>query len=423
MIKKKINNIEVILNNTDKFHDNVISIYFRQPLTKKNITGGFLIEQILTKSNLEYKTNRELNIALKKAYGTKVRANAFTVGNYGVMKVNVRWLNDLADNYGLLESSVKLLASFFNEPNVKNGKWNKKVFDSAKSQVKNNIVTLKEQTGLYAMNQASQMLGSGTVFANSMNGDLDMLEEFNSENIVDVFNEMLNETEMVIVGNGYFDEEEFFASIKNNFSNLKSVKQTETLLFENVKYRAKIKKKIEESDVEQTKVVVGFKIKPMTKYESLYVLPILNHVLGSPLGDSKLWVKIREEKGLAYSVHSVADGPRHNLMAYAGIDAKNIDEVIELCELSLEELQAGDFLQKEIESARTIMLNRIDKINDDLNLANVNDFIKYLRGIGDDRDKKDSFKSVTKEDIIKLAKKIIPDSAFVLKGGQNEEIN
>ena len=413
---KKINNINVLLNNTKQFHENMISIVFRMPLTKENITGAFLLSEIIDATNEEYKTKRELNIALKKLYGTRLNVDVETIGNYRIIKIKIRYVNDLVNEYNLLEPSLKLLASFFTNPNIKNGKWNKKVFDSAKAQVKNDIITIKEDTALYALNLASQMIGKGSIFEAQMYGEIDELKKFNRENIVTNFNKLLKESEVTIIGTGYFNEDKYYSLIKEYFNEFNDVKFKLPLVFKNDEYQDKFKQKNELADVNQTRLVVGYKIKPMTKFESQYVLPCLNGIFGVPFQDSKLWNKIRKDNGLAYDISSLVNASRHNLFVDAGIDSKNAVKTIELVEQSLVEVKQGEFTKAQMNAAITAYINRIDRINDNISSLNTAEYLQLIWFPDDAKTKKEKIKKVTKEDIVKLAKKCVPDSILVLGG-------
>jgi len=413
---KKINNINVLLNNTKQFHENMISIVFRMPLTKENITGAFLLSEIIDATNEEYKTKRELNIALKKLYGTRLNVDVETIGNYRIIKIKIRYVNDLVNEYNLLEPSLKLLASFFTNPNIKNGKWNKKVFDSAKAQVKNDIITIKEDTALYALNLASQMIGKGSIFEAQMYGEIDELKKFNRENIVTYFNKVLKESEVTIIGTGYFNEDKYYLLIKEYFNEFNDVKFKLPLVFKNDIYQDEFKQKNELADVNQTRLVVGYKIKPMTRFESQYVLSCLNNIFGAPLQDSKMWKKIREEKGLAYHVSSSVNASRHNLFAQAGIEYGNVAATVKLTRESLEEIKKGDFTKVQLKAAISEYINRVDRINDNISSLNTQQYLQLIWFPDDTKTKKQKIKQVTKEDVVKLAKKCVPDSVLVLGG-------
>lgn len=99
---------------------------------------------------------------------------------------------------------------------------------------------------------------------------------------------------------------------------------------------AKKRFEVREKDVEQAHICLGFPAFPRD-HDLLYPLFVLNNALGGTMS-SRLFQKIREEKGLAYSVYTFPASYSNCGMfgIYAGSGAPQAPEVIKLI---LEELQ------------------------------------------------------------------------------------
>ena len=103
---------------------------------------------------------------------------------------------------------------------------------------------------------------------------------------------------------------------------------------------------------EQAHVIVGSR--SIDSYdEDRYALSVLNHVLGGGLS-SRLFQKIREERGLAYSVYSYRSGfvDTGVLAVYAGTMPARMDEVLELVHAELDDLRDNGVNDRELEVAK-----------------------------------------------------------------------
>ncbi len=103
---------------------------------------------------------------------------------------------------------------------------------------------------------------------------------------------------------------------------------------------------------EQAHVVVGSR--SLDSYDQdRYALSVLNHVLGGGLS-SRLFQKIREERGLAYSVYSYRSGfvDTGVLAVYAGTMPARRDEVLELVHAELDDLRDNGVNERELEVAK-----------------------------------------------------------------------
>lgn len=87
---------------------------------------------------------------------------------------------------------------------------------------------------------------------------------------------------------------------------------------------------VKEKDIEQVHVCIGFKGIEQGK-DSLYTLLAINNVLGGGMS-SRLFQKIREEKGLAYSIYSYPSSYKDAglFTIYAGMNPEYVSKVIEM---------------------------------------------------------------------------------------------
>jgi predicted Zn-dependent peptidase len=105
-------------------------------------------------------------------------------------------------------------------------------------------------------------------------------------------------------------------------------------------------------ELEQLHLLLGVPAFP-EGYERRYPLFVLNALLGGTMS-SRLFQKVREERGLAYSVYSAVNAFRDAgiLMIYAGTSPDKADEVLDLVAGELRELRESGPTDREVEVAK-----------------------------------------------------------------------
>ena len=103
---------------------------------------------------------------------------------------------------------------------------------------------------------------------------------------------------------------------------------------------------------EQVHLVLGMRALH-SHSDDRYALSVVNHVLGGGLS-SRLFQKIREERGLAYSVYSYRSAlvDTGSLAVYAGTMPARLTEVLDLTRSELDAVAASGITERELEVAK-----------------------------------------------------------------------
>ena len=166
---------------------------------------------------------------------------------------------------------------------------------------------------------------------------------------------------------------------------------------------------IQEKDIEQVHLTLGF---PGVSQLSpdLYPLLVLNNMLGGGMS-SRLFQRIREERGLAYSVYAYpatyVDCGMYGL--YVGTNNANLEQVVDLIRAECRALRAGDFSDEELQRAISQL-----KGNYILGLESSSSRMSALgRGrllygrILEVQDVLDAIKAVRREDVLRVAQQVL----------------
>lgn len=110
---------------------------------------------------------------------------------------------------------------------------------------------------------------------------------------------------------------------------------------------------IQKKATDQTQLMLGFPGFAYAAKENA-ALTVLNTILGGSMS-SRLFIQIRERRGLAYMVKSGADNFRDTGYVYvrAGLEAKNINKAMRVVEAEIDKLKEKPVSQGELNDAKT----------------------------------------------------------------------
>ncbi|PJA89728.1 MAG: hypothetical protein CO137_02730 [Candidatus Magasanikbacteria bacterium CG_4_9_14_3_um_filter_32_9] len=177
---------------------------------------------------------------------------------------------------------------------------------------------------------------------------------FKREDILKFRDRFYQPQNMTIVVAGDVDEkikefvEEYFGVRKNSKTDKTSVNHS---AFGSAKKEDRLV--VKEKDTDQAQLMIGF---PAFEYGNPKgnTLSVLNSILGGSMS-SRLFMQIRERRGLAYMVRSGQEKFIDTGYSYirVGLDSKNINKTIQIIEKELEKLRTKGVSSRELRDAKT----------------------------------------------------------------------
>lgn len=157
----------------------------------------------------------------------------------------------------------------------------------------------------------------------SILGTADIIDKMPRSSITEYVDRHYNAANVVVVGAGRIDHDNFVSIAKKRFGSLprgKKPSQDKAKIVSNYSYIAK--------DIEQLHVIMGFP-GPSYHQRDLYVTQLLGILLGGN-SSSRLFQKVREKRGLVYTISSghTAFCDTGMFQIYAGTDPDRVRELI-----------------------------------------------------------------------------------------------
>jgi predicted Zn-dependent peptidase len=198
----------------------------------------------------------------------------------------------------------------------------------------------------------SETVWGGSSIGKPILGTKSSLRNINRQMIAEYMDERYNQPNTVIAVAGNFDESRLEALLEKYFGAW-APKNGKAQEFQHVEFRPE--KGIKEKDTEQVHICLGF---DGIKYgdDDIYPLLAVNNILGGGMS-SRLYQKIREEKGLVYAIYSYPTTYTDTglFTIYAGMKPENLKEVIKLIETEIGSIRKKGITQAELERVREQM--------------------------------------------------------------------
>lgn len=413
---KKIdcNSYKLHLIKTDKFKTITFKLIFRDELKKEDITFRNLLIDNLVFSTKKYSTRRKMTIAKEELYAVDIFGTNKRLGSHITTEIYMSMLNPKYTEDNMLEKSLKFLKEILFNPNVKDGKFNKEIFDVIKQ---NNLIEIEstlEDPNYVAVQSLKEAMDKDSCLTYRMCGTVEDLNKVNEANLYEYYLHFLisNYIDFYIIGDIDFDEMEKI--IKKEFK-FKTLPKDRKPIAIKLKHRRIMPKTIiNNSDFVQSKLAIAGYFKDISWHESKYPCALFNIILGnSP--ESKFFQDIREKHSCAYTINSSYRRLDDYLLITAGINARNYKLVMKRIKSCINDMKNGNFNQQEMEVAKQLYASAIKEIEDFP--SSIIEYYFSLDYLNNDtlEDQITKMHQTTKEEIIQSAKKFRLDTIYLLK--------
>lgn len=399
-----------------KFKTITVKVIFWNDIKKEELAKRNMLLSALLFSTKKYKSFREMSIKKEELYSASLYSKTYRRGTQILSEITLSVINDKYSEKGNLISALEFLFEVIMNPNVENGKFTEDAFDISYNKLKTSIISETEDPSSYAYKKFKRLIGDDKIFTSLLLGTLEDLNKVTRENLYDYYKEFLRENHIDVFVSGNINEKEMEEQIDKLFpvkANKKPISKIE------ITYQKDYSEEVEESNFNQSKLLMGGSIKELTTHEKFYEAILYNIILGnSP--NSKLFANVREKNSFCYSISSSINRLDGLFYIYAGISSKNYEAAKKEIYNQLEEIKKGNFTENSLKDAKQLILSVLKEVNEYPRPA-LDHYFNYLY-LGNDTIavQKEEIKKITKEDIIKVASKINVDTVFFLKEGQNE---
>lgn len=409
---------------TNKFKTNLFAMFLTVPLNHENITQNALIPAVLRRGTETLKSQEEISIELENMYGATLDCGVEKTGDNQVLKFYLETLNDnfLPNKENLSKKAIELLLDVIFNPLTENNHFKKEYVDSEKKTIKRLIDGRIDNKDMYAYTRCIEEMYKNEPYGLYKYGYIEDLENINEENLYTDYQNLLSIAKIDFFASGELQTDSVISIIEEN-QNIQKLQEREDTHIVNTEDTEK-KKEVQiqtiqdVKDVTQGKLVIGLDI-DYYKKDSRYAMCIYNVILGES-ATSKMFQNVREKAGLAYSARSTYVRQKNNIFIRAGIEIKNYSKALEIIKEQLEDMKNGKFSDEEIDNAKKYMTSGIKTVQDEQDSE-----ITYYMGqelsktLLTFEEYMDKINSVTREEILEIAKNIHINTIYFLMNENN----
>ncbi|MBN2604909.1 MAG: insulinase family protein, partial [Bacilli bacterium] len=222
---------------------------------------------------------------------------------------------------------------------------------------------------------------------------------------------------ITIVGDIDFDQTEQLISDIFDFNTREYLP---ILLDTKMKQIEKVTEVIQEIDVNQAKLVVGYRGLPHYLADDYYSAIVFNNLFGAS-SESCLFKEIREEKGLVYFISSNYDPYKGVMFVTSGINDADYEEVVRTTDEVLKTIVHGKITKEQLEVSKNIIINHLIESLDSPHAIMTRFQRNSLFGLDFNIDYMiEMIQQVTIFDVASVAKSLQKDTVYLLRGEKHD---
>ena len=404
---------------TDKYKTNTFVFRLKAPLNEETVTERALLPYVLQSATEKLPSVIRLRQYLEELYGSSLAVDVSKKGEDHIISIYVDIANEvyLHDAPPLFEKALSMLSDIVLHPATEGNGFLSSIVESEKRALLQRIEATYDDKMRYANERLIEEMCKVEPYRLSANGKKESVSSITNESLYQYYQKVLAEDEMDLYIIGDISENAVDLVSKYFSISTRPVRERNVLLH---RRNNEEKEVVEKQELKQSKLHIGYRTFVTYKDEDYFALQLFNGLFGG-FSHSKLFVNVREKNSLAYYAASRFESHKGLLFVMSGIEAKNYEKAVEIIKEQMLAMQNGEFSEEEIHQTKSVIQNQILEAID-----TPRGFVEMLyHGIISDRTRPveewlTGIESVTKEEIVKVAKNIELDTIYFLQGTEGE---
>ncbi len=402
--------------NSDKFKTTRVDLFFVDRLQKERASGNALLPAMMKRGCVSHPSVKALETELEKLYGADLDGGIIKKGEMQFIGFHMSHINDryTLGNERLFEECSKLLLCTLEKPLIEGDGFKKSLFIKERDNMVAYIRSRVNDKMRFSFSRCVEEMCAGEPYAIPEDGTEEDALLLTPQNTYTLYEEMMKTYPAYVYISGQVDDSSI-QRFMDSFPDLGrgDVKKVSPAC---VQKEVKDVKYVEESmEISQGKLCLGFRTHIEPSSPDYFPMVVFNGILG---GDphSKLFQNVREKESLAYYAQSVIEKYKGLMVIMSGIEADNRNKAEEIILKQVEDMKKGRISQEEIGATLNALTTGMKSMQD--SQGSIVDFFmsQHLTESGEDFDSMiEKFRSVTLDDVVRVAQNIQLDTVYFLK--------
>lgn len=397
-----------------------MSVHFLIPLEQKSAAANALLPFLLTRACKDYPDYTALSKRLAELYGASVSAE---VGKMGDVQVLTLTAVGIADRYcfGGEQISAELAALLcqmvFEPPFDEEGNFRQEDFRQEKRQTLENIEAEFNDKRSYAKLRCEQIMCADEPYGIGRYGTKEDVTALTREELKAAWESLIRSARVEVMVSGNCEPEAAAEDFRKAFQaqNRAPRNDFDTKV---VLQAGEVKDVTEPMQVAQSKLVMGFRTGTQPDTPETMQMRLMCAMLGGT-PHSKLFLNVREKLSLCYYCSSQYNTQKGIMLIQSGVETKNMEAAKTEILKQLAEMQAGNFTEEEMISAKLSVSNSYRTVGDYLSgmeqwyLGQV-----FRKDVVTPEDSVKELQAVTRQQVIDAANRVTLDTIYRLAGSE-----
>ncbi|MBE6817174.1 MAG: insulinase family protein [Ruminococcaceae bacterium] len=357
--------VDIVYAETDKFKTSEIAITFLSPLEEKTAAANALLCSMLSSTTKAYPTVNAFNRKLAMLYGARA---IFSVSKLGENQALTLMVSSLADRFAIDGESIsteafRLLCDMLFAPNLDvDGNFFDRDIKREKKQLTDKLDAEFNEKRIYSLRRLESIMFEGEPYAVNKYGTKKAINALTGADLLNALKTLKQHSKIQITVVGKVDIDAIRALATERFNSVeRAYKAPEKAVFKPC--ADTVKDVSERMEVEQGKLVIGFRVNREDDASGNPVLRLFTDVFGGgPY--SKLFNNVREKLSLCYYCSARPDRRKSNVIIQCGCEEENMDKALTEIQNQLDSVKNGDIVT-EIEASKMALSDMILSVCDD----------------------------------------------------------
>ena len=386
------------------FTSKYICYYYLLPLSSKHASLGALLGRVLSRGSAQYPNLRAIRDKEDDLYGTVVYFDMNKYGDQLIFEAKLIMPNfSMLTDENLEEEAIAFFHNLLYHPLLdEKGDFYPEIFSQEREMLYQELDGLNKDPSSYAHRKCIELLFEGSALGQYKYGDRATLMELSLDDLKEFYQKMMDESPLYIYKHG--EEQDEVEGEKLHYElpvlDLTGVEERE----------------VEESrGVHQSILVKSYRIPWDFTDEKHYPMVVFSHLFGG-YASSMLFQKVREEKGLCYSIYTKFDEYRQLMLLITGHEKVCHDELQGAIAETLQGVIEGNFSEKELEEAKQDLAISLGSLVDSQGQLLGYEFVQDLfQQDASLHERIERIKEVKKDEVVQVAKMVMPALSFYLR--------
>lgn len=385
---------------------------------RDTITKRALLPVLLRQGTKKYPSRELLQDRLDDLYGASLSLDGRKAGDNHILSVRMEIANEkyIPNESSIIEEGIAFLKEVIFHPNITDNGFDPDLVAREKKLLKQQLRALKDNKVNFAQMRLIDEMCDGETFQIHTQGYEEDLEGITPQNLYKYYQTVMQDNQLDVYMLGDFNHDEMAELLQSSLGRPDYVRYDRKATDETSHMKDdRPQEIIEKQDIQQAKLHIGYRTYTTFKDDDFAALLVFNGIFGG-FPNSKLFLNVREKHGLAYYVASGLEGFKGIMYVYSGIAGSDYEKTATIIDEQLDEVIAGTFTEENLEETKALLLNDIIETMDDAQglIEIMYQNVIGETGISSPQELLDRLKKVTKEDVVRVAKKIEKDTVYLL---------